>query len=218
MVSTVKKSHAIVLCAWPRMNSRQEAPPRRPARPSPAPVRILRTLVGESWIPRPLSSPTIRSYPHRGFSRASRRTSSRTSRLTLGRPGTPPRIRPVLGDEPAVPRQQRFRGHKERAPPRPGEQPARRGQENTICGPQRRARGLPAKHSKLMAQDDDLELLAIRRAKTQQHERHHPPHHQVHERPPHQLLPSSIEPATLRAQGPRNARYHRTIEFWHPTP
>jgi hypothetical protein len=32
-----------------------------------------------------------------------------------------------------------------------------------------------------------------------------------------ELLPSSTEPATLRAQGPQNARYHLTIEFWHPT-
>ncbi len=39
----------------------------------------------------------------------------------LRAPGTPPRVRPVLGDEAAVPRQQRFRGHEERAPPRPGE-------------------------------------------------------------------------------------------------
>jgi Protein of unknown function (DUF2867) len=31
------------------------------------------------------------------------------------------------------------------------------------------------------------------------------------------LLPSSIEPATLRAQGAQNARYQRMIEFWHPT-
>jgi hypothetical protein len=51
-----------------------------------------------------------------------------------------------------------------------------------------------------MAQYDDLELLEIRRAKTQNHERQHPPHHQVHERPPHQLLPSSIAPATLRTR------------------
>jgi hypothetical protein len=37
-----------------------------------------------------MSSPVIRRYPHRGFSRASRRTSSRTSRLTRGRPGRRP--------------------------------------------------------------------------------------------------------------------------------
>jgi hypothetical protein len=31
------------------------------------------------------------------------------------------------------------------------------------------------------------------------------------------LLPSSTEPATLRARSDQNARRQRTIEFWHPT-
>src|SRR5450759_1401140 len=39
----------------------------------------------------------------------------------LGADGTAPRIRPVLGDEPAVPCEKRFRGDEERAPPRPRE-------------------------------------------------------------------------------------------------
>src|ERR1035437_9446587 len=51
-----------------------------------------------------------------------------------------------------------------------------------------------------MAQYRDLELLELRGAKTESHERHHTPEHHVQERPPHQLLPSSIEPATLRAR------------------
>jgi hypothetical protein len=72
------------------MNSRHEIPPRWPAGPIPAPIRTLRTLVGEIWIPSPMSSPVIRRYPHRGFSRASRRISSRTSRPSLGRPGRRP--------------------------------------------------------------------------------------------------------------------------------
>src|SRR5664280_1399614 len=107
------------------MNWRQESPFRAPAGPDPASPRILRTVVGETWTPRPTSSPTIRWYPHRAFSRASRNASSRTSRLTFGRPG-------------------------------------RRRQ--------------------------------------------------------HQPLPSSTEPATLRARSDQNARDQRTIEFGTPHP
>ena len=59
-------------------------------------------------------------------------------------PGTPSWIRPAARDEPAVPRQQRFRGHEERTPARPREQPARRGQESTVRRPKCRARYLPA--------------------------------------------------------------------------
>src|SRR5664280_133168 len=51
-----------------------------------------------------------------------------------------------------------------------------------------------------MAKHNDLKLLEIRRAKTQQHERHHPPRHHIQERRQHQPLPSSTEPATLRAR------------------
>jgi hypothetical protein len=65
----------------------------------------------------------------------------------------------VLGDEPAVPCEQRFRGHEERAPADLWEQPARRGQESPVRWLQRGARDLPAQHSELVAQDEDLELL-----------------------------------------------------------
>jgi hypothetical protein len=114
--------------------------------------------------------------------RASRKTSSRTSRLTLGATVPPAGIGPPTREEPALPREQGFRGEEERAPPRAGEQPARRGQERTIGGPQHRARYLPAQHSRLMAQHDDLKLLEIRRAKAEQHERRHTPEHHIQER------------------------------------
>jgi hypothetical protein len=35
IVSTVKKSHAMMLCAWPRMKSRHESAPRSPGRSDP---------------------------------------------------------------------------------------------------------------------------------------------------------------------------------------
>lgn len=59
-VSTVKKSAAIVLCACARRNARQERPARSPAGPRPASRRSLRTVVAETVMPRPLSSPAIR--------------------------------------------------------------------------------------------------------------------------------------------------------------
>jgi hypothetical protein len=60
IVSTVKKSQAIMLFAWWRMNSRHGRPPRVPAGPRPASIRSLRTLVAEISIPSPASSPPIR--------------------------------------------------------------------------------------------------------------------------------------------------------------
>src|ERR1019366_10311592 len=59
-----------------------------------------------------------------------------------GTTATPPRIRPATSNEPAVPGQQRFRGDEQRAPPRPGEQPARCSQESTVGGPHRWGRYL----------------------------------------------------------------------------
>ena len=53
MVSTVKKSHAIMLRAWLRMNWLQESPSRVAAGPRPAAARILRTLVAEMASPTP---------------------------------------------------------------------------------------------------------------------------------------------------------------------
>jgi hypothetical protein len=52
--------------------------------------RILATVVAETPMPTPASSPTIRWYPQREFSRASRSTNSRISSETAGRPGRRP--------------------------------------------------------------------------------------------------------------------------------
>ena len=48
------------------------------------------TVVADTATPRPFSSPTIRWYPQRGFSRARRRTNSRISPPIGGRPLRPP--------------------------------------------------------------------------------------------------------------------------------
>jgi hypothetical protein len=59
-VSTEKKSHAIMLAACARMNSRHVGCERWPAGPSPAAWMSLRTVVPDTAWPTPFSSPAIR--------------------------------------------------------------------------------------------------------------------------------------------------------------
>src|SRR6266540_1823004 len=75
-----------MLAACACRNSRQLGPARRGAGSSRARARRLRMLVGETRKPSLPSSPQIRRWPQRGFSRPSRRTSSRTSAGSGGRP------------------------------------------------------------------------------------------------------------------------------------
>jgi hypothetical protein len=199
------------------MNSRQDGPPRRPAGPSPASVRSLRTLVAETTTPSPMSSPAIRRHPHRGFSRARRRTSSRTSRLIPGRPGRRPgyvqrratsrRCHPssVSG----VTKNQRHRSR--------GSSRLAGGEEHPVRGPQCRASRLPAQHRELMAEHHDLKLLVIGRAKAQQHKRHRPAKDHVQKRR-QQRTPPILD----RARDPTHPENPRTptpptIGFTHPT-
>jgi hypothetical protein len=86
IVSTVRKSQAITLAACDLRNSRQPGPPRRGAGSSRACASRRRMLVGDAWKPSLRSSPQIRRCPQRGFSRASRRTKSRISGASGGRP------------------------------------------------------------------------------------------------------------------------------------
>jgi hypothetical protein len=53
----------------------------------PASRRIVQTVLAASLTPSPTSSLWIRRYPHPGFSRANRSTSSRTATGVPGRPG-----------------------------------------------------------------------------------------------------------------------------------
>jgi len=75
-----------MLAAWTRRNSRQPGPERRGAGSSPARASSLRMLVGDTRRPSLASSPLIRRWPQRGFSRASFSTSARTSADKDGRP------------------------------------------------------------------------------------------------------------------------------------
>jgi hypothetical protein len=60
-VSTVKKSHASMLAASPRMNSRQETPALWPAGPSPASCRSLRIVVVATAEALDVSEPSFRT-------------------------------------------------------------------------------------------------------------------------------------------------------------
>jgi hypothetical protein len=60
------------------------------------------------------------------------------------------RIRPMLGDEPAMPRQQRRGFHQEDAPTWPGKDPTRRGKEDTVDVAKLRATHLPPQHPKFV--------------------------------------------------------------------
>jgi len=59
-VSTVKKSQAMIPAACARTKSRQASAPRSPAGRRSDSRSSLRTVVAETDIPRPLSSPAIR--------------------------------------------------------------------------------------------------------------------------------------------------------------
>jgi hypothetical protein len=75
-----------MLAAWVRRNSRQPGPDLREAGASPAWASGRRTVDGDTRKPSLPSSPLIRRWPPRGFSRASRGTRTRTSVGTGGRP------------------------------------------------------------------------------------------------------------------------------------
>ena len=87
----------------------------------------------------------------------------------------------------------------------------------SIRGPQRRARRLPAQHSKLMAKDDDLKLFEIRRAKAQEHERHQTPHHHVQQRRQHQPSSDRRSQRDYGLEQPKTPAPTGTIGFMHPT-
>jgi hypothetical protein len=58
-----------------------------------------------------------------------------------------------------VPAQQRLRRHDQALAAAPGKDSAQRGEEGTIGRPKTRARLLPTKHGKLMAQNEQFDVL-----------------------------------------------------------
>ena len=82
----MRKSQASMVAACARRNARQEERVRSGAGCSPSSSSTLRTEVAETLTPSPLSSPTIRRYPHCGFSLASRRIIARNEGSSGGLP------------------------------------------------------------------------------------------------------------------------------------
>src|ERR687887_2682031 len=82
-VSTVKKSHSTIPAACWRKNSRQLTLARLGAGSMPWRRSTFQTLLADSEIPSPTSSPWIRLYPQLGFSAASRRISRRVGASAL---------------------------------------------------------------------------------------------------------------------------------------
>ncbi len=76
----------MVAACW-RRKARHDSRARSGAGGKPAPISTLRTVVGETLTPRPLSSSTIRRYPQCGFSLARRRINIRSDRSSGGLPG-----------------------------------------------------------------------------------------------------------------------------------
>jgi hypothetical protein len=188
-VSTVKKSHAIHALSLPADELAPEDPAALAGRPDPCSHRdVADARLGDlDAEPDQLTGGPPVS-PSRVLASEPR---DQLANLTGDprAPGTPSRIGPAASHEPAVPRQQRSRGHEEQTPAPTREQPARRRQERAVRGPQCRAGNLSAQDRDLVAQDDDLQLLELRRAKTQQHERHQTPQQHVQQRRQHQPLP-----------------------------
>ena len=85
-VSTVKKSQATMALACEARNWRQVGSSRRGAGPRPARRRMVRIVVAETTIPKPWSSPLIRTHPQRGLSLAMRTIRDLVSASMGGRP------------------------------------------------------------------------------------------------------------------------------------
>ena len=173
----------------------------------------MRTEVAETVMPRPLSSPTIRLYPHCGFSSARRKISSRSERSSGGRPG----FRCEYVHRRAIswrPAKQCVRLDWEDCPGRPGQGTAHRRQQRSISPGQLRPRGLPAEDRQLMAEDDDLQLLRATWASQQPHQREQVPDNEIRKRPEQDGPPST----TARALNLASRTLARGAdEFANPT-
>ncbi len=127
----------------------------------------------------------MRTYPHRGFSRASRTTSS----LTRGSRGRPPglasRVGPTPSDQAAVPAQEGLRPDEERRPSPTRQQTGGGGQEDPIGVGHLDSRNLTAQDSELVAEDDDLDLLGALGAEPERRQGQHAFGQDVEEREQH---------------------------------
>src|SRR6266540_4079863 len=189
MVSTVRKSQASVLDACARKNARHDDCVRCGAGWRPASSSTLRTEVADTGMPRPLSSPTIRLYPQCGFSRASRRISSRSERSSGGRPG---------GRCEYVHRRAMSWRCQRSSVSGLKEKPAQtvRGSERLSAASSARSarvnlsrEGLSAQDRQLMTEHKDLQLLRATRPPQQPDQGEQVPDNEIDERPEQAALP-----------------------------
>jgi hypothetical protein len=98
------------------------------------------------------------------------------------------RIGPASAHHAAVPSQQRLgRDHQDR-PSAPGQQAAERCEQRAVLGPEPRPWVLAAQARQLVAEDQDLHLLGVRRPPAEHHQRKAAAQRQRHKRPDHQHL------------------------------
>jgi hypothetical protein len=159
-VSTVKKSHAMIPCAWARRNSAHVGPARRGAGPSRAARSRVRIVVA------PTRMPSLRSSPSDPDAAPARVLpgKSQDERTEFGIDRRPARatglaVRPFPAYELAVPAEERRRRDKEGDPAVTRDHPARRREQDPVDGPELRPARRPLQHPELMAQDEDLEVL-----------------------------------------------------------
>src|SRR6266536_3293230 len=180
-LSTVRKSHSRMLAACRRRNSAQLESSRRGAGSIPPRLRISQTVLAASETPSPTNSPWIRRYPQPGFSRASRRTSSRTSPGVPGRPGrrcgyVQRRATSSRCQRSSVTGETKNDGHARRG------SATKRRQQSPISRLKLRTPDLPLQHEQLVAQHEDLDLLLTLRPQPQHEQLQQPPQRPVQKR------------------------------------
>jgi hypothetical protein len=80
-------------------------------------------------------------------------------------------LRPVSGDQPPIPAQQRLRSDRERRPRATREHPAERSQQQPVARLEPRSPDLPPQDRQLVAQHQDLQLLGALPAPEEHHQR-----------------------------------------------
>jgi hypothetical protein len=128
--------------------------------------KIRQTVASLTWYPSRVSSPCTLRYPQAGFSRASRSTSSRISRLILGRPDWFGYVH-LRVIRRRVPGQQRARRDQPVGAQHGWQQPGQRRQHRPVGPVRLRPGDLAPEHRGLMAEHHDLRILG-RLAATQQ--------------------------------------------------
>lgn len=216
IVSTVKKSQAIMLSAWARMNSLQErttAP--TPSRTQPAGEEDLPhgrrrdrdpeacQLTDDSPI-----SPAWVLPRHPQDERPDRR-------VHPGAAGSAARVGPAAGDEVAMPGKQGLRRDEEGRPAPSRQQAAGRRQKDPISRSQIGSMNLAAQDGELVPKDDDLQLLVVGGARAEGDQSDELAQGKVEER--NQQWRSSDRGPGRRPYSRLSRRDPRRIEFVHPT-